>query len=503
MATLADQIATAIFEDGRTGMTKSALVSLLTPLMASFSGYAFRGGIVDLTTSPGPIPKKTVFVALSQGTYPGFADLSVDDGEIALFGWDLSSWSKTTVYTPASLYELKANKVTSLSEDSTDTQYPSAKAVRDFVMATSMKSVTWAQLKALRDAGALSPGTFYRITDYVATTTAPHTRSASHPFDIVVMAIDGSTLDEKGSAIQHEGDTYFNGQNLPSWQVWYCIDNDTDRFAWADETNGKGVVFRLIDDKNNDVPYDFKGIQFFRYDLVAGGLVWDQDVYDEGGARAILKGTIAGLIIADNTAHRYGFTYGYGDNERSGSDLIENMGTPSSQIDEEASYIPLNDIDEEYDGPWIFAKVVEDSGVWLYTFNTIAADRSAGQSDASLISGVQYNFIQPQLYNGGWYGSLPGPVVFGNYCTGTTLGDYCYGATLGDYCNGATLGNNCYGATVTGGTNSARVKNVVVEPGTVNVTITFQADKNYAQHAGLDSNGDLQIWVPADIAANV
>ena len=133
MATLADQIATAIVQDGRTGMTKSALVSLLTPYMASFSGYAYAGGIVDLTTSPGPVPKKTVFVALSQGTYPGFADLSVDDGEIAIFGWDLSAWSKTTAYTPASLYELQANKVTSISADSTDTQYPSAKCVYDIV----------------------------------------------------------------------------------------------------------------------------------------------------------------------------------------------------------------------------------------------------------------------------------------------------------------------------------------------------------------------------------
>ena len=43
-----------------------------------------------------------------------------------------------------------------------------------------------------------------------------------------------------------------------------CLDNDTSRFAWADEVNGKGVIYRMIDEFNNDVPYDFKNIQFER-----------------------------------------------------------------------------------------------------------------------------------------------------------------------------------------------------------------------------------------------
>jgi hypothetical protein len=122
---------------------------------------------------------------------------------------------------------------------------------------------------------------------------------------------------------------YFQNSNLSAWKVWYCLDNDKSRFAWADDsvpqiysdddgiwlerditkdrynrfawyngdddvtyytdnmmpkvgeqtyifTNkwysgavvknvkgfGRGVIYRLIDEWNNDVGYDFKNIQF-------------------------------------------------------------------------------------------------------------------------------------------------------------------------------------------------------------------------------------------------
>ena len=141
---------------------------------------------------------------------------------------------------------------------------------------------------------------------------------------------------------------YFQNSNLSAWKVWYCLDNDTDRFEWADDSvdegspasvklsdnntyirdtskdtrvsnknyygwtfnnttyysrtetnidgftkfyrgggsimveieyyyntynpyvqgtglpNGRGVIYRLIDEWDNDCPYDFKNIQFVR-----------------------------------------------------------------------------------------------------------------------------------------------------------------------------------------------------------------------------------------------
>lgn len=102
----------------------------------------------------------------------------------------------------------------------------------------------------------------YRITDYACTTTQENTKSAGHPFDIIVTADSENTLNEKARAIQHEGDTYFADCDLSAWKIWYCLDNDATRFAWADSVNGKGVIYRMIDEWNNDVPYDFKNIMY-------------------------------------------------------------------------------------------------------------------------------------------------------------------------------------------------------------------------------------------------
>ena len=220
--------------------------------------------------------------------------------------------------------------------------------------------ITWAELKALRDASGLKPGAFYRITDYVTTTIQENTRSARHPFDIIVLAISENELSEEAYAgfasfnIERYKDAYsptwdsfmnykgvydYNGNqyhlfesedktmqmlvdfsnyemesfepydpypyshepkytryiedgvvgewivggdgeslsfkasvnvnffkshsvNLSAWKIRYCLDNDAERFAWADAENGKGVICRMIDEWNNDVPYDFKSIVF-------------------------------------------------------------------------------------------------------------------------------------------------------------------------------------------------------------------------------------------------
>ena len=129
---------------------------------------------------------------------------------------------------------------------------------------TNTVQITYTELKSLRDTGKLVAGTQYRITDYTCTTTQANTKSAGHPFDIIVTADDASTLNEVARAVKHEGDTYFANSDLNAWKVWYCLDNNTNRFAWADSTNGKGVIYRMIDEFNNDCPYDFKNIQFYR-----------------------------------------------------------------------------------------------------------------------------------------------------------------------------------------------------------------------------------------------
>lgn len=128
-------------------------------------------------------------------------------------------------------------------------------------VAELLQVTTYSELKTLRDSGSLMPGMWYRMTDYSTTTNQDSTQSAGHAFDVLVMALDELTLSEECKACRREGDEYFAGSNLGGWRLWYTLDNDTSRFAWADEANGKGVVYRMIDENGNDCPYDFKNIQ--------------------------------------------------------------------------------------------------------------------------------------------------------------------------------------------------------------------------------------------------
>lgn len=121
--------------------------------------------------------------------------------------------------------------------------------------------ITYQHLKSLRDNSNLIPGRFYRIVDYSCETTIGF--SMHNRFDIIVVALTNNKLSEEAYAIQHVNDTYFtsNGCDLTKWKIWYCLDNDTNRFEWADTANGRGVIYRMIDEYGNEAPYDFKNIK--------------------------------------------------------------------------------------------------------------------------------------------------------------------------------------------------------------------------------------------------
>jgi len=129
-------------------------------------------------------------------------------------------------------------------------------------------SISWQALKDLRDGGNLVAGQLYRITDYVTTTAQLESQSAGHQFDIIVRADSTNKLSENASAIQHTGDTYFSESKLEAWELKYCLDNDDTRFMWADTSNGKGVIWWMKDEFDNECGYDFKNIQFKRYRII-------------------------------------------------------------------------------------------------------------------------------------------------------------------------------------------------------------------------------------------
>lgn len=124
--------------------------------------------------------------------------------------------------------------------------------------------ITYAELVSLRNNGGLAKGVQYRITDYNTSSTDAESRVMNHQFDIIVVADSTSILNENARAIQHDGDTYFTNSNLAAWELKYSLDNNASKYGWAD-TNGKGVIYYMKDEWENECPYDFKNIQFKRY----------------------------------------------------------------------------------------------------------------------------------------------------------------------------------------------------------------------------------------------
>ena len=113
-------------------------------------------------------------------------------------------------------------------------------------VASLMTYVTWQELKDLRDSGKLVAGMKYRMIDYDTYTSQEGTKSAMHPFDLILTALDNKTLSEECSAIHsaRDVDGYFANSNLGAWRVWYCLDNDVSRFSWAAE---KGISIAGVD----------------------------------------------------------------------------------------------------------------------------------------------------------------------------------------------------------------------------------------------------------------
>ena len=153
---------------------------------------------------------------------------------------------------------------------------------------------TWSKLKTLRDDKQLIAGKWYCITDYTCVTNSTKTtiKSGGHSFSILVLATSENTLSEtafatkppkerettitiNGHTMAFYGEnpnyTYFQYCNLDAWELKYCLDNDQTRFPWcgSDDDGGKGVIWYMKDEYNNEAYYDFKNIMEIRYEITA------------------------------------------------------------------------------------------------------------------------------------------------------------------------------------------------------------------------------------------
>ena len=180
----------------------------------------------------------------------------------------------------------------------------------------------------------------------------------------------------------------------------YCLDNDTSRFAWAvaDADGGRGVIYRMVDEFENDVPYDFKGIQFQRWAIT--------NVTSTKLTEDAVTGYITEFVYASNG----GKCFAYKNSNISVNGTVMTVDSSTS--------------------------------AYYYTFD------SGSGTDNSLLGGEQSvygNKMREYLVSG--KAKLNSSVFLGNYCYSNTFGSNCESNTFGNYCSYNAFGNDCYSNT--------------------------------------------------------
>ena len=345
-------------------------------------------------------------------------------------------------------------------------------------------NVTYNELKTLRNSKKLVPGMQYRIIDYQTTTVQKNTYSANNQFDIIVVADSDDTLNEVARACIHEGDTYFTeaGANLAAWKVWYCLDNDTSRFAWASdeddtcvkitslnegtdhnlthglivkveksivsnleyffeydgypyslvngnifneyeelvgtysEVSSKGVIYRMIDEWNNDCPYDFKNILF----LIS---VSENDAFDKSGSRKIAS-----------------YTFNFNDGEPWDTSIFGNNGHFTD--DEGVISGVYNNV--------INKKLYSDIGIQLQYLNEIIFYAYYNYDSGAFYGYSNNNFdvdcgniILSSGSNNNTFKARCTSNILKEFCSNNTFGINCYANILENECKNNTFGDNC------------------------------------------------------------
>ena len=350
-------------------------------------------------------------------------------------------------FTPEQLESLKCNSGVFIGEEEpTDLDVNVWIDVDDEEVITieSMVNTTYSNLLNLRNNNQLVPGTQYRITDYSTTTSQPDTLSAGHDFDIIVVADSTNKLNENARAVQRVGDTYFNSSKLEAWQLKYSLDNDTTRFAWADTVDGKGVIYKMIDENNNECPYDFKNIMFKRpltngyYDRDNGVDTWVYTFTWVDENMDIQDLSIVGQTLLNDE----GKLSGIYDNK------IKSRF--ASQYYESESLYALNDnvfiSNYGYDSGFFYGCYSNNFGdnCLSNTFGNYCQSNNFGnQCNLNTFGNGCYSNNFGDFCNSNTFGNYCNLNTFGNYCQSNTFGDNCYSNTFGNYCQSNNFGNQC------------------------------------------------------------
>ena len=231
---------------------------------------------------------------------------------------------------------------------------------------------------------------------------------------------------------------------MSAWELKYCLDNDTTRFAWADTENGKGVIYYMRDEYNNECPYDFKNIQFKLYAGTGSG--WTSYLSSTGASattivpyrltRAFNGAKIGKYTWNINTNdYTYAYTYsGYNDDKTTTDKTLHgevhdcrignNWATVQKDDTKTYKLLSLNFIVAI---PFLLSQKDD-------TFNVYGNDFGINCHDVIISDNCHSNTLYDSCYN----------IHTPHNCYCWTCGNSCYNWTCGKDCYSWKCGNSCY-----------------------------------------------------------
>lgn len=207
-----------------------------------------------------------------------------------------------------------------------------------------------------------------------------------------------------------------------------------------DIEKGKGVIYRMIDEWDNDVPYDFKNILFV--DMEKPKIIAEANYYGNWWTGELVRNDVLDKHIGQNSFH-YAWV------------LIDVSGPWSNGVwyTNSNSIQSVDTIFYEYDDvEFHVSETIRITNLMLgqaqYTFG------SALSPDNELSEFVDYSIYTKDCYNNiikpmfTEIGSQElNNILFDTNCYSNTFGNGCYSNSLGRFCSNNTFGNGCYNNT--------------------------------------------------------
>lgn len=168
----------------------------------------------------------------------------------------------------------------------------------------AMKSVTYSELKSLRNNKQLVAGQQYRITDYVTTTAQENTQSAGRPFDIIVTADDVNKLNENARAINHPN-------IITAMILWNENDGSFIYERYPDGDNENGYAWAYIDSYVDGTSFDdINTTTFPWFDIESDNLIYSDTLTPSiGDSFETLSGLEVEVTDFSNSIDSDCFTY--------------------------------------------------------------------------------------------------------------------------------------------------------------------------------------------------